>query len=1418
MGGGKGGTSTSTVSIPPEVLARYNAVNARAEDVAKAPFQPYTGQFVAGLTPTQQAGIVNTSMGAGVAQPYYGAAVQNIGQAQNIGSAYAGGAETAYNQAAQMAQPYYQAATEYTLAGSQGIGPGALQTGRYFDPFAQTVAGSTLAALRQQQGQERSQLAARQASTGAFGGDRSGLERSNLARQQELATAQAISPIYSQAYQNALQTAQQQQGVGLSAAQANRAALQATGQQLSGLGQGLFGQGMQLGQAYGGLGQQQFGQGVTAGQQIAGIGTAAQQAALQGAQAQIGAGTLEQQTKQADLTAQYQQFLQQQGYPFQVAQFLANIAMGTGALSGSTTTTQQPSGFFSDRRLKHDVHEIGKTNDGLPIYSFKYNGDDKTQIGLMAQDVEKKHPDAVGVMGGYKTVDYGKATEDSERPERAYGGSASMGGGVWHPDAYAGGGLVDADDMKSILQAQQAGFGPFAGGLYGGSGQGLPGGKATGIVPQASLPVPKLVTAAQSPARQASGLSQAASVGSNIASTGRAAVDFKNWVQGLGKDKAEQAKGVTPAPATTEAAKTGVSQPKTTGAPVEATVDKQSYTQNLPKFGEQATVTPPDATPDLEDYFAQGGVIPRYHKAPGGVLPYKTDQDFEYIPSAILKEGEEEADQAAGQFKKNTSGGGGGGGGGGLGSAIGTAASLASIGKFMLPFFLAEGGVVPSRGHYVDGGPTPTPAPTGVAPSDTPSDTPPDVPSSRKYMDYLTKEKGYDPHVAAGIVGNLYHESGGLNPTILGDKGRSFGLAQFHEAGEQPAFRQWAKENNRDIKDPYAQIDFVHERLQGPYSKTLEAMKNAPDASTAAEHFMRGYERPAAGPTEALPARIFYANTLASGKDLPDNLRGMGKITLGQATQPQASGREMSIGDAVRAITPESFPTSQNFWIPALSGIGAMLASNRPTFLGALGEGMIGGVAGYQQQQKFQAEIAKSVMDAIKERYVPFKDKDGNPKFMDKILNREVMPAEVMRFGAGYAQNFGVDPATLGFVPQTPETPSVPTLGGSKREVIAGEPVKAVPPVVSGAGPQPAAQPAAAQPPAAAPAAGEPKPININKMNAAELRTLASTNPEMIPGLLGDPNNDPRKMQAEINELNAQADANVNLNPAMAAKYKELAQTTQKRLDDYKNQAIEMQYKKNLALQEAATKSTADYREEAIKGLDSAQKADLNIRRLADISADYQTGLLSEAKAKTVQVVRAMGLDRMLPANWQDDPDKYDEAFKLALKQALTSAVQDKLVRAPKFGVETELARFPNPKQSPGAVYALLGETLGEINMSKDQYASYLQKPAGYDHAKHILEFDPKQNKLREYTRNAYASLPANPVISEDALNSLRNTYGDFTPKGRGAATAAPARTEQPSAPAAQPVAPGVRVGEEKQFKQGVGVWNGTQWVPKGGQ
>ena len=82
--GGKTGTTTQSVQIPPEVLARYNAVNANAQNVAQTPFQQYStnpNAFVAPLNEQQNAGIANINQYAGAAQPAYNAAMQGTAQA-----------------------------------------------------------------------------------------------------------------------------------------------------------------------------------------------------------------------------------------------------------------------------------------------------------------------------------------------------------------------------------------------------------------------------------------------------------------------------------------------------------------------------------------------------------------------------------------------------------------------------------------------------------------------------------------------------------------------------------------------------------------------------------------------------------------------------------------------------------------------------------------------------------------------------------------------------------------------------------------------------------------------------------------------------------------------------------------------------------------------------------------------------------------------------------------------------------------------------------------------------------------------------------------------------------------------------------------------------------------------------------------
>jgi hypothetical protein len=67
--------------------------------------------------------------------------------------------------------------------------------------------------------------------------------------------------------------------------------------------------------------------------------------------------------------------------------------------------------FGSDIRIKEDIRRVGKTDNGLPVYLFRYKGHPGMQIGLMAQDVELVVPEAVVEINGIKHVDYAKAVE-----------------------------------------------------------------------------------------------------------------------------------------------------------------------------------------------------------------------------------------------------------------------------------------------------------------------------------------------------------------------------------------------------------------------------------------------------------------------------------------------------------------------------------------------------------------------------------------------------------------------------------------------------------------------------------------------------------------------------------------------------------------------------------------------------------------------------------------------------------------------------------------------------------------------------------------------------------------------------------------------------------------------------------------------
>lgn len=287
------------------------------------------------------------------------------------------------NANANYAQPYIQQAG--TLASGASNPLTAAQIQQYQNPYTQNVVNATQAQFNNANGVQQQQVKGNAALAGALGGDRQAVAQAELANQQQLAQAPVIAGLYSNAYNSGLSTATNQ-------FQTNPLA---------------------------------------AASSLGNIGVAGQNSALAGAQAQVAGGTLQQQTQQAADTANLGQYNQAQAFPYQQAQYLASIGAPIASAEGSTTngtSSTQSNPFasylglgtaavtaYSDKRVKDDIEKVGKTFDGQPIYKFRYKGSPTFHMGLMAQDVEKSHPDSVGEHAGIKTVNYDEATTDSAR-------------------------------------------------------------------------------------------------------------------------------------------------------------------------------------------------------------------------------------------------------------------------------------------------------------------------------------------------------------------------------------------------------------------------------------------------------------------------------------------------------------------------------------------------------------------------------------------------------------------------------------------------------------------------------------------------------------------------------------------------------------------------------------------------------------------------------------------------------------------------------------------------------------------------------------------------------------------------------------------------------------------------------------------
>lgn len=299
--GGKSGggqTVTQQSGPPQQFLDAYSQLVKQAQGVGGQPLQQYQGPIVAPLSSGQQSGL------------------QIMGDAIDQLAAFGNPASPYITQAGN----YFGQATQPLWSGVQQFSPQAISA--YQNPYTQQVTQATQNLFNQQNQIQQNQLVGNAITSGAFGGDRAAVAQAVLAGQQQLSEAPTLANIQQQGYAQAQQEFNQQQQAQLGANEAN-AWLNS---------QAAFGTGQ--------LGQEQF------NTQLGGLN-----AALGAGQAALSAGALEQAQAQAGLNVPYQQFIQQQAYPFQTTGWLSNIVEGLGGASGGTATTTYPGPSMSSQIL-----------------------------------------------------------------------------------------------------------------------------------------------------------------------------------------------------------------------------------------------------------------------------------------------------------------------------------------------------------------------------------------------------------------------------------------------------------------------------------------------------------------------------------------------------------------------------------------------------------------------------------------------------------------------------------------------------------------------------------------------------------------------------------------------------------------------------------------------------------------------------------------------------------------------------------------------------------------------------------------------------------------------------------------------------------------------------------------------------------
>jgi len=490
----------------------------------------------------------------------------------------------------------------------------------------------------------------------------------------------------------------------------------------------------------------------------------------------------------------------------------------------------------------------------------------------------------------------------------------------------------------------------------------------------------------------------------------------------------------------------------------------------------------------------------------------------------------------------------------------------------------------------------------------------------------------------------------------------------------------------------------------------------------------------------------------------------IGRSERAPSTYSGKGAGEASLGDVASEYLPQGTPTSANFWVPALAGLGSMLASKNQTLLGAVGEGLVGGVSGYQTQFKQQQEAAKQIFDLVKGRFQETRDDNNNVAFRDTMTGNLVSPGQVQSSVAKMLSSAGISPAQYGLGPvggglvrQEPsDMPPRPQTPAARKEVAG------------------ATTPAISAPPAGAAQTLDPPQVQIQRseskpkedMSQQELMDDARQNPAAYK-LTGT--NDPRLIQQDINRLKTRANSLASIQTptaqAQASLLNSQAQQEQTRMDTLLKQATDLQYKQNEKRAEQVLGNANDYEKDATKRLDVADNQRQELLNLANTYSRFQSGRGADVQAYIKSLAQRFGIT--IPGDKAAD---FDYAMKEAMRKVVQDSVQAGLTRAPASSLKALERTTSMPTMEPGAVYRLLGDSLADLNYVNDRDTEYVKNHVGKSPSKFLVEYRDKTGKdaYQNYRKAAYSTIPLpKDPNGRVTVDTLRDEFGpDFVPKG----------------------------------------------------